>query len=119
MSPWNWIVTLSCVKVAVQPASQNWPIETRAVGSSLKRCAMVADWGRPLIRMRPSCVEWIMCASGSETWMGFVVGMISTTSFVEMGKKCPVVPVSAIVLWILGVVVVVVGGSTGGVAFTC
>ena len=58
-------------------------------------------------------MDWIICSSGSETSIGLVVGMMSVTSSVEIGKKCPVVPVWAIVLWI--VAGIGAGGSTCGI----
>ena len=86
------------VKIAVQPASQSWPMETRLVlpreGNKWVVLAAVGSCGRLSSAV---CVDCIVVPSGRATWMPllliclFVWGALSD-------MKWPVAPVSNYVL---------------------
>ena len=102
----------------MQPASQSSPMETKECGPrDGNRWASVAWEGRPLIGRLPIFVDSMVLPSGSDTRMGVWVARTLIKSVLSIVKKCPVLPVSAIFLFVIGVV----GGSfcsVGGSCFT-
>ena len=97
------IVTVSAVKVAVQPWSQSWPIEMSEPEASVgKMCAWQAAVGRNGKSIVAVWVEERDSPLGRRTEMGgLACWMLVHGAWIVM--KCPVQPVSAIMeeYWIL------------------
>jgi hypothetical protein len=96
--PSRWILALSAVKMAVQPASQRTPMEMREPQArSENMWACLASGGRPGTFNSPVCVELMVSPLGMLTLIGLEVGLILMTG--PWGsQKWAVHPVSAIVL---------------------
>lgn len=86
------------VNKAVQPASQNWPIEMREVSRAGKMLVLVAADGSEVADgsgMLSSCVECMYAPSGSLAWIGCCVVVLFAVEWV-MHIMCEVVPESRI-----------------------
>ncbi len=78
------IMTLSASNVAVQPASQSFPMEIKECDSAGKTCAdmlMGAGNGRC-----PRCVDWIVSPFGMVTVMASFVGVFSCNGYLLVMK---------------------------------
>jgi hypothetical protein len=91
------MVTLECVKTALQPWSHSWPMDKREWESKDgKTWARQADNGRPGTGRVPVCELRMRAPSGKLTAMPFRVGL-SPRRMLEILKKCPVAPESIII----------------------
>jgi hypothetical protein len=78
--------------MAVQPASQNWPIEMREVSRAGKMLVLVAA---DRSGMLSSCVECMYAPSGSFAWTGCFDTVLFAVEW-AMHIMCDVVPESRI-----------------------
>lgn len=96
VSPSRWMVTLAASKVAVHPASQSWPTESRDCPLRAgKRWATRAGGGRRGMSRSATCVELIVVPSAKRTVTGDAVVRLLLRPAASTARKCPVLPVSA------------------------
>ena len=94
--------------MTLHPASHSILIETNEVCASFGTiCAFLAPWGKWGMFNSHSCVDFILCPSGSRIEIAFSVGFIFIAGAPGC-KKCPVAPASAIAMF-LGILIELCG----------
>ena len=115
--PWRIILLFNFMNTSLdenrtsQPASQNWPMDSRGLEcSSGTMCPVFASVGKSGRNISAVCVDIIVVPLGLEMEMGFVATRILLTG-VPKGKKWDVQPVSPMEA---KVVLPLLGGVVGG-----